>query len=92
MDFFLKKHFLFQSFVVKYYIHLNEGGELFMLSAKGLLDALSQENVSTENYKNSNNDKDFGKVLDSYEPVGSTNGYVLRCPDGQERLFSLDNN
>ena len=45
-----------------------------------------------KDYKNSNNDKDFGKVLDSYEPVGSTNGYVLRCPDGQERLFSLDNN
>lgn len=63
-----------------------------MLSAKGLLDALSQEDVSTENYKNSNNDKDFGKVLDSYEPADSAIGYMLRCPDGQERLFSLDNN
>lgn len=62
-----------------------------MLSAKGLLDALSQEDIFTENYKNSNNDKDFGKVLDSYEPIGSTNGYMLRCPDGQKRLFAIDN-
>ncbi len=63
-----------------------------MLSAKELLGALSQENVSTENYKDTNNDKDFDKVLDSYEPTDSSSDYMLRCPDGQERLFSLDDN
>ena len=40
-----------------------------MLSAKGLLDALSQEDVSTENYKNSNNVKTLARYSIHMNPL-----------------------
>lgn len=60
-----------------------------MLIAKNMLGALSDE-TDIDEYKNNNDDFDFGKVLEfcSSNPVHS--GHKLRCSDGQERIFSFD--
>ncbi len=58
-----------------------------MLAVEGMLEALSREG-NTENYKNCNNDEDFGAVL---EVCG--NGIHMRklmYSDGIERTFSFD--
>lgn len=59
-----------------------------MLAAEGMLKALSGEDMSKE-YKDNNNDYDFGRVL-QYCNNKTLHSHKLRCPDGQERNFSFD--
>lgn len=60
-----------------------------MLATEGMRRALSGED-KPKDYKNYNNDHDFGKVL-QYGGVDVIQNRTLRCSDGQERNFSFDN-
>jgi len=67
-----------------------KAGNKTMLAAKGLLESLSMKEEA-ENYKDCNDDHDFGKVLDFYGSSGiKTAGHKLRYSDGQEKAFSFD--
>ena len=58
-----------------------------MLAVEGMLEALSREE-GTENYKNCNNDEDFGAGL---EVCGNgVHMHKLMYSDGKERTFSFD--
>lgn len=58
-----------------------------MLAVEGMLEALSGKD-DTENYKNCNNDDDFGEVL---EICGSgIHMHKIMYSDGIERTFSFD--
>ncbi len=54
-----------------------------MLAAKNMLSALESENVAEE-YRNCNDDYDFGRVLECYgnEPESD---YEVICSDGEKR-------
>lgn len=62
-----------------------------MLAANGLMEALLRSD-STDEYKDSNDDYDFGRVL---EFCGATaegkknSGRMIRYSDGEERAFSF---
>lgn len=60
-----------------------------MLAAEGMLRSLAEEGQSQE-YKDDNNDYDFGKVL-QYCSSETPTPHKLRCSDGQKRNFSFDN-
>lgn len=60
-----------------------------MLASEGLLKYLSGED-KPEDYKDYNNDHDFGKVL-QYCSDDIVHDRKLRCSDGIERNFSFDN-
>lgn len=61
-----------------------------MLAAKGLLEDLSKEE-HVENYKDCNDDFNFGEVLDFCND-GNINkhGNILRYSNGQEKTFSFN--
>lgn len=60
-----------------------------MLATEGMMKSLLGEDMSKD-YKDYNNDHDFGKVL-QYCNESDVPNRKLRCPDGQERCFSFDN-
>lgn len=60
-----------------------------MLAAEDLLKALS-EKESEDNYKNYNNDHNFGDVLELYRDDTVHNLEVI-CSDGQKRDLLLKN-
>lgn len=60
-----------------------------MLAANNLLEALAR-NDEAENYTDSNNDYDFGKVLEFYKSTEPVNERNIRYSDGQEKHFSFD--
>lgn len=55
-----------------------------MLAVEGMLEALSREE-GTENYKNCNNDEDFGAVLEACD--SGVHMHKLMYSDGRENLF-----
>lgn len=61
-----------------------------MLAANNLLESLAR-NDETENYTDSNDDYDFGKVLGLYKTTDSVSERKIRYSDGQERPFSFGN-
>ncbi|MCM1262559.1 MAG: hypothetical protein NC313_07525 [Butyrivibrio sp.] len=60
-----------------------------MLATEGLQKFLSGED-KPKDYKDYNNDHDFGKVL-QYCGDGVVHNRELLCSDGQKRFFSFDN-
>ncbi len=63
-----------------------------MLATDSLLKALSEEDNAEGGFMDSNDDQDFGKVLDFYASGKTiTHGHTLKYADGQERVFSFDN-
>ncbi len=61
-----------------------------MLAVEALIKALAEED-RTASFTDSNDDRDFGKVLDFYSSGETkTQGHTLRYSDGTERIFSFD--
>ena len=61
----------------------------FMLASKNMLQSLSEEH--SENYKDSNNDCDFGKVLE-FCASGENDkcDRAILCSDGEKRVLSFE--
>lgn len=60
-----------------------------MLAVNNLLDALERDD-NAETYTDSNNDFDFGSVLERYKSDSPAVGRKIRYSDGQERCFSFE--
>lgn len=60
-----------------------------MWVTKNFLDAMARED-ETENYTDSNNDHDFGKVLEFCKSAEPVKERKIRYSDGTERNFSFE--
>lgn len=69
------------------YEYNNKGG-MDMLAAENMLQSLMTE--EKKNHKNSNDDRDFGKVLE-FCGSDSVSEHKIRYSDGEEKFFSFDN-